>query len=116
MRRMHKPGPDDLTPRVLDFRATAGVLLAAKALPITITQAIARTAGYVLLVVSMRAVGITAEILPPDQILAVYAVVMVIGLRAQLRPLLMAAEHAERMTHGMIPYEPLPVARQDEGS
>jgi uncharacterized membrane protein YbhN (UPF0104 family) len=80
MRRMHKPGPDDLTPRVLDFRATAGVLLAAKALPITITQAIARTAGYVLLVVSMRAVGITAEILPPDQILAVYAVVMVIGL------------------------------------
>lgn len=41
-------------------------------------------------------------------------VVMVIGLRAQLRPLLMAAEHAERMTHGKIPYEPLPVARQDE--
>ncbi len=80
MRRMHKVGPDDLTPRVLDFRATAGVLLAAKALPITVTQAIARTAGYVLLVVSMRAIGIGPEVLPPDVILAVYAVVMVIGL------------------------------------
>jgi putative heme transporter len=80
MRRMHKDGPEDLTPRLMDFRGTAGALLAAKALPITITQAVARTAGYVLMVVSMRAVGITSEVLPPDTILAVYAVVMVIGL------------------------------------
>jgi uncharacterized membrane protein YbhN (UPF0104 family) len=80
MRRMHKHGPDDLTPRVLDFRDTAGTLLAARALPITVTQAIARTAGFVLLLASMRAVGISAEILPPDVILGVYAVVMVIGL------------------------------------
>jgi uncharacterized membrane protein YbhN (UPF0104 family) len=80
MRRMHKGAPGDLTPRLMDFRDTAGGLLAARALPITITQAVARTAGYVLLVVSMRAVGITSEILPPETILAVYAVVMVISL------------------------------------
>lgn len=80
MHRMRKRGPADLTPRVLDFRDTAGVLLAARALPITVTQAIARTAGYVLLVAAMRAVGITADILPPDVILGVYAAVMVISL------------------------------------
>lgn len=80
MRRMHKQGPTDLTPQVLDFRDTAGVLLAARALPITVTQGIARTMGFILLVVSMRAVGISSEILPAGVILAVYAVVMVIGL------------------------------------
>jgi uncharacterized protein (TIRG00374 family) len=80
MRRMHRPEPADLTPRVLDFRDTAGVLLASRAVPITITQAVARTAGFVLLTVSMRAVGISSEILPPTTILAVYAVVMVVSL------------------------------------
>jgi uncharacterized protein (TIRG00374 family) len=80
MRRMHKAGPADLTPRVLDFRDSAGILLLAKAVPITVTQAIARTMGFVLMVVSMRAVGVPAELLPADEILAVYAVVMVIGL------------------------------------
>jgi uncharacterized membrane protein YbhN (UPF0104 family) len=80
MHRMHHSGPADLTPRVLDFRLTAGALLASRALPITVTQAITRTTGYIVLVVSLRAVGITADILPPDVILAVYALVMVISL------------------------------------
>lgn len=44
----------------------------------------------------------------------VLLLVMVIGLRRQLRPLREAARHAECMTHGEIPLEPLPVVRNDE--
>jgi len=44
----------------------------------------------------------------------VFLLVMVIGLRHQLRPLREAAHHAECMTRGEIPLAPLPVARDDE--
>jgi uncharacterized membrane protein YbhN (UPF0104 family) len=80
MRRMHRTGPADLTPRVLGFRDSAGIMLRAKAFQIGVTQAIARTMGFVLLLASIRAVGVPADVLPPDQILLVYAVVMVITL------------------------------------
>ncbi len=44
----------------------------------------------------------------------VFLVVIVIGLRYQLRPLINAARHAEQMTEGRIPLQPLPVIRNDE--
>lgn len=44
----------------------------------------------------------------------VFLLVMAIGLRRQLRPLREAAHHAECMTRGEIPLEPLPVVRNDE--
>jgi diguanylate cyclase (GGDEF)-like protein len=39
---------------------------------------------------------------------------IVLGLRYLLRPLMSAAEHADRMTRDEIPLAPLPVARDDE--
>lgn len=39
---------------------------------------------------------------------------MVLALRHMLRPLMNAAKHADLMTHGKIPFEPLPVVRNDE--
>jgi uncharacterized protein (TIRG00374 family) len=80
MRRMHRPEPGDLTGRLLTFREAARDLLLARIVPISLTQMLARVAGYVLLLLSMRAVGIPESVLPPDVILGVYAAVMVITL------------------------------------
>lgn len=41
-------------------------------------------------------------------------IVLIAGLRYLLGPLRQAAHHADRMTSGEIPLEPLPVARKDE--
>jgi putative heme transporter len=80
MRRMHRPEPGDLTDRLLTFREAAKDLLLARITPITLTQLLARSVGYVLLLLSLRAVGVGADILPPDVILGYYAAVMVITL------------------------------------
>lgn len=44
----------------------------------------------------------------------VFAALASTGMYVLLRPLSRAADHAERMTRGEIPLEPLPVVRQDE--
>lgn len=44
----------------------------------------------------------------------IFVVILIVGLRYLLGPLRHAAEHADRMTHGEIPLEPLPVVRRDE--
>ena len=80
MRRMHRPAPGDLTDRLMTFREAARDLLLARIVPITLSQLLARSVGYVLLLLSMRAVGVGADVLPPEVILAVYAAVMVITL------------------------------------
>jgi uncharacterized protein (TIRG00374 family) len=80
MRRMHRPAPGDLTDRLMTFREAARDLLLARIVPITLSQLLARSVGYVLLLLSMRAVGVEADVLPPEVILAVYAAVMVITL------------------------------------
>src|SRR4051812_18019053 len=80
MRRMHREAPGDLTGRLLTFREAAKDLLLARIAPITLSQLLARTVGYVLLVASLRAVGIDDGVLPADVILAGYAAVMAITL------------------------------------
>jgi uncharacterized membrane protein YbhN (UPF0104 family) len=80
MRRINRPEPDNLTPRLMDFRESAKGLLFARWLPTILSQLLARTMGYVLLLASIRAVGVPADVLPPDIILAVYAAVMTITL------------------------------------
>ena len=80
MRRINRPEPDDLTPRLMDFRESAKVLLFARWLPTILSQLLARTMGYILLLVSLRAVGVPADVLPPEIVLAVYAAVMTITL------------------------------------
>jgi diguanylate cyclase (GGDEF)-like protein len=47
-------------------------------------------------------------------ILPLFFIIMVFTLRRVLRPLMNAARHAEQMTLGEIPLEPLPVVRNDE--
>jgi len=47
-------------------------------------------------------------------IMLVFLLIMVSFLRYLLRPLKNAAQHADRMTRGEIPLEPLPVVRSDE--
>ncbi len=47
-------------------------------------------------------------------ITVLFFIIVVIGLRYLLKPLRNAAEHADRMTQGDIPLEPLPVSRSDE--
>jgi diguanylate cyclase (GGDEF)-like protein len=47
-------------------------------------------------------------------IAVVFLIVMVFVLRRVMRPLKSAAYHADRMTHGEIPFEPLPVVHDDE--
>lgn len=47
-------------------------------------------------------------------VVAVFLLVIVTFLRFLLRPLKSAAQHADRMTRGEIPLEPLPVVRNDE--
>jgi uncharacterized membrane protein YbhN (UPF0104 family) len=80
MRRMHRPAPGDLTGRLMTFREAARDLLLARIVPITLTQLLAQSVGYVTLLLSMRAVGVPAEVLPAEVILAGYAAVMVITL------------------------------------
>ena len=80
MRRIHRPDPGDLTGRLMTFREAARDLLLARIWSITGSQLLARTVGYVLLLLSLRAVGIGTDVLPPDVILGYYAAVMVITL------------------------------------
>jgi len=47
-------------------------------------------------------------------ITVLFLIIMVVGLRYLLKPLRNAAQHADRMTLGEIPLEPLPVVRDDE--
>lgn len=47
-------------------------------------------------------------------ILPVFFLVMIFAMRHVMRPLMNAAKHADRMTLGEIPLEPLPVVRHDE--
>lgn len=44
----------------------------------------------------------------------IFLLIMVFVLRRVMRPLKNAAYHADRMTHGEIPFEPLPVVHNDE--
>ena len=80
MRRIHRPAPGDLTDRLLTFREAARDLLLARIVPITLTQLLAQSIGYVTLLLSLRAVGVPSDVLPPEVVLAVYAAVMVITL------------------------------------
>ena len=80
MRRIHRPAPGDLTDRLLTFREAARDLLLARIVPITLTQLLAQSVGYVTLLLSMRAVGVGSDVLPAEVILAGYAAVMVITL------------------------------------
>jgi uncharacterized membrane protein YbhN (UPF0104 family) len=80
MRRINRPEPEDLTPRLMGFRESARVMLLARLVPTVLSQVLARSMGYVLLLASLRAVGVPAEVLPPDIVLGVYAAVMTITL------------------------------------
>jgi putative heme transporter len=79
-RRIHRDDPGDLTGRLLDFRASAKALLVDRAVPTVVTQVATRATGYLCLLLSLRAVGVTAEMIPADVVLLVYAVVMLITL------------------------------------
>jgi uncharacterized membrane protein YbhN (UPF0104 family) len=79
MRRVHRPAPD-LSDQLLGFRDAAKDILFARAWRGIVTQGIARSAGFVTLLLSLRAVGVPAEVLPVDVVLATYAAVMVITL------------------------------------
>jgi uncharacterized protein (TIRG00374 family) len=80
MRRVGRPEPEDLTPRLMGFRESARVMLLARLVPTVLSQLVARSMGYVLLLASLRAVGVPTEILPPEIVLGVYAAVMTITL------------------------------------
>ncbi len=47
-------------------------------------------------------------------IVPIFLIIMLFMLRRMMRPLKSAAYHADRMTHGEIPFEPLPVEHNDE--
>lgn len=47
-------------------------------------------------------------------IAVIFLLIMVYVLRRVMRPLKTAAYHADRMTHGEIPFEPLPIVYNDE--
>ena len=79
-RRMKRPEPEDLTGRLMGFREAAREMLLDRLVPTGLSQLLARSMGYILLLVSLRAVGVPADVLPPDIVLAVYAAVMVITL------------------------------------
>jgi len=79
LRRIRRD-PVDLTERLLDFRDSAKDLLLAQAVPTVLTQLLARSVGFFLLLASLRAMGVPTEVLSPDAILAVYATVMAITL------------------------------------
>ena len=80
-RRMKRPEPEDLTDRLMGFREAARERCSStgSCRPGS-SQLLARSMGYVLLLVSLRAVGVPADVLPPEIVLAVYAAVMVITL------------------------------------
>jgi uncharacterized membrane protein YbhN (UPF0104 family) len=78
MRRIHRAEPGDLTPRILDFRASARVLLRQRLGPTVLTQISTRAVWLVCLLASLRVVGVPAEVLPFDIILGVYAAVLAI--------------------------------------
>jgi putative heme transporter len=80
MHRIRREPPDGLEDRILDFRGSARDLAYARAVPTIWTQIAARTMGYIVLLASMRAVGVGPEVIPYDVLLAVYAAVMVITL------------------------------------
>ena len=80
MRRVGRPEPDDLTPRLMGFRESARIMLLARIVPTVLSQLVARSMGYVLLLASLRAVGVPTEVLPPEIVLGVYAAVMTITL------------------------------------
>ena len=80
MRRVGRPEPDDLTPRLMGFRESARIMLLARLVPTVLSQLVALSMGYVLLLASLRAVGVPTEILPPEIVLGVYAAVMTITL------------------------------------
>lgn len=44
----------------------------------------------------------------------VFLILIILVLRRLMRPLMNAAEHADKMTQGLMPFEPLPVVRNDE--
>ncbi|HEX5828639.1 MAG TPA: lysylphosphatidylglycerol synthase domain-containing protein [Candidatus Limnocylindrales bacterium] len=79
-RRIRRPEPEDLTPRLLGFREKARGMLLARLVPSATFNLLARAMGYVLLLISLRAVGVGPEVLPADIVLAVYAAVMTITL------------------------------------
>ena len=80
-RRMKRPEPEDLTDRLMGFREAArGDAPRPRSCRPGSAQLLARSMGYVLLLVSLRAVGVPADVLPPEIVLAVYAAVMVITL------------------------------------
>ena len=79
-RRMKRPEPEDLTDRLMGFREAARDMLLDRLVPTGLSQLLARSMGFFLLLVSLRAVGVPADVLPPDIVLAVYAAVMVITL------------------------------------
>lgn len=47
-------------------------------------------------------------------IMPIFFIIMIFAMRHVMRPLMNAAKHADRMTLGEIPLEPLPVVRHDE--
>ena len=79
-RRIKRPEPEDLTDRLMGFREAARAMLLDRLVPTGLSQLLARSMGYVLLLVSLRAVGVPADVIPPEIVLAVYAAVMVITL------------------------------------
>jgi len=80
LRRIHRPDPGDLTDRLLSFRRAARGLLRRRAIPAVVTQVGARTIWLICLVASLRVVGVPAELIPWDVILAVYAFVLAFTL------------------------------------
>jgi uncharacterized membrane protein YbhN (UPF0104 family) len=78
--RRFQRDPVDLTDRLLDFRDSAKDLLLARAVPTALTQLLARGVGFFLLLASLRAMGVPDDVLPADEVLAVYATVMAITL------------------------------------
>jgi putative heme transporter len=77
-RRIHRVEPMDMTGRLLDFREAARALLVQRAIPAVATQVLVRTAWGVCLWASLRAVGVSGELIPWDVVLGVYAVVLAV--------------------------------------
>jgi uncharacterized membrane protein YbhN (UPF0104 family) len=77
-RRVHRPQPGDMTGRLLDFRESARALLVANALPAVATQILVRAGWAVCLWASLRAVGVSGDVLPADVVLGVYSVVLAV--------------------------------------
>ena len=63
-RRIHRPEPVDLTDRLMGFREAARDMLLDRLVPTGLSQLLARSMGYVLLLVSLRAVGVPGRRAP----------------------------------------------------